>query len=54
MRHEATSRLFERTDLDPMEIKAITGHKSLQMLSRYAHLRTADLADRLAGKRRGA
>lgn len=52
-RHEAISRFFERTDLDVMEIKAITGHKTLQMLARYTHLRTAQLADRLAGKKRG-
>ncbi|MBU2796621.1 site-specific integrase, partial [Acidithiobacillus sp. VAN18-2] len=44
LRHEATSRFFERTDLDLMEIRAITGHKSLQMLARYTHLRTANLA----------
>ncbi len=53
LRHEATSRFFEQTDLDFMEIRAITGHKSLQMLARYTHLRTAKLADRLAGVRRG-
>lgn len=53
LRHEATSRLFERTDLDMMEIRAITGHKNLQMLARYTHLRTANLADRLAGAKRG-
>jgi integrase len=40
LRHEATSRLFEDTDLDLMEIRAITGHKTLQMLVRYTHLRT--------------
>ena len=54
LRHEATSRFFEDTDLDIMEIKTITGHKSLQMLARYSHLRTYRLADRLAGARRGA
>ena len=54
LRHEATSRFFENTDLDVMEIKAITGHKTLQMLARYTHLRTARLADRLAGGRRGS
>jgi integrase len=54
LRHEATSRLFENTDLDVMEIKAITGHRSLQMLARYSHLRTHRLADRLAGARRGS
>jgi integrase len=53
LRHEATSRLFENTDLDVMEIKFITGHRSMQMLARYSHLRTARLADRLAGARRG-
>lgn len=51
-RHEATSRFFERTDLDVMEIKAITRHKTLQIPARYTHLRTARLADRLAGKSR--
>lgn len=58
LRHEAISRLFEDTDLDMMEIKAISGHKTLQMLARYTHLRTHRLAKRLAGmgrtgKRRG-
>jgi integrase len=54
LRHEATSRFFEATDLDAMEIKTITGHRSMQMLARYSHLRTHRLADRLAGSRRGA
>ncbi len=49
LRHEAISRLFEDTDLDVMEIRAISGHKTLQMLARYTHLRTQRLADRLAG-----
>lgn len=53
LRHEGTSRLFERTDLDIMEIKSITGHKTLQMLARYSHLRTYKLVDRLAGAKRG-
>jgi integrase len=52
LRHEATSRLFENTDLDMMEIRAITGHKTLQMLVRYSHLRMDRLADRLAGAKR--
>jgi integrase len=52
LRHEATSRLFENTDLDIMEIKSITGHKTLQMLARYNHLRMDRLADRLAGVKR--
>ncbi len=52
LRHEAISRLFEDTDLDVMEIRAISGHKTLQMLARYTHLRTHRLADRLAGMKR--
>jgi integrase len=54
LRHEATSRLFENTDLDIMEIRSITGHKTLQMLVRYTHLRTARLANRLAGAKKQA
>jgi len=52
LRHEATSRLFETTDLDILEIAEITGHKNLQMLKRYTHLRSSRLADRLAGDKR--
>jgi integrase len=47
LRHEATSRISERTDLDLIEISAITGHKTLQMLKRYTHLKPEDLAKRL-------
>jgi integrase len=43
LRHEATSRLFEK-GLDVMQVKSITGHKSLQMLSRYTHLKANELA----------
>ncbi len=43
LRHEATSRLFER-GLNPMQVATITGHKTLQMLKRYTHLRAEDLA----------
>ncbi|MHB8348397.1 MAG: site-specific integrase [Acidiferrobacterales bacterium] len=46
LRHEATSRLFER-GLNPMEVATITGHKTLQMLKRYTHLRAEDLVARL-------
>lgn len=53
LRHEATSRFFEHTDLDIMEISAITGHKSLQMLARYTHLRAHKLTERLKGAQRG-
>ena len=47
LRHEATSRLFELTDLRDMEIMMITGHKSPQMLARYTQLRAGHLAERL-------
>lgn len=43
LRHEATSRFFEK-GLNPMQVSAITGHKTLQMLKRYTHLRAEDLA----------
>ena len=46
LRHEATSRLFE-FGLNPMEVAAITGHKTLVMLKRYTHLRAEDLARKL-------
>jgi len=46
LRHEATSRFFEK-GLDTMSVASITGHKSLQMLRRYTHLRAEDLARRL-------
>ena len=47
LRHEATSRLFERGVFDMMEIAAITGHKTLSMLKRYTHLRAENLAHKL-------
>lgn len=47
LRHEATSRLFERTTLSDLQIAKITGHKDIRMLSRYANLRGSDLAARL-------
>jgi integrase len=46
LRHEATSRFFEK-GLNSMQVAAITGHKTLQMLQRYTHLRAEDLAKML-------
>ncbi|MEG3620152.1 site-specific integrase [Magnetovibrio sp. PR-2] len=46
LRHEATSRLFEH-GLDIMEVSHITGHKTLDMLRRYTHLKATDLAKKL-------
>ncbi len=47
LRHEAISRLFEKTDLRDHEIMAVTGHLSPEMLQRYSHLRSHRLARRL-------
>lgn len=46
LRHEAVSRLVE-AGLSDQEVSAISGHKSMQMLKRYTHLRAEDLVDRL-------
>jgi integrase len=46
LRHEATTRFFEQ-GLNIMEVSSITGHKDLQMLRRYTHLRAEDLAKKL-------
>ena len=46
LRHEATSHFFEK-GLNPMQVAAITGHKTLQMLKRYTHLKAEDLAELL-------
>jgi integrase len=47
LRHEATSRFFERTALQTMEIAQITGHTDARTLQRYTHLRPAYLAAKL-------
>lgn len=46
LRHEATSQLFEM-GLDVMEVSSITGHKTLNMLKRYTHLKAENLAKKL-------
>ena len=46
LRHEATSRLFEK-GLSIMEVSSITGHKDLGMLKRYTHLKPEDLVAKL-------
>lgn len=42
LRHEAVSRFVE-AGLSDMQVSAISGHKSMQMLRRYTHLRAEDL-----------
>jgi len=43
LRHEAASRMAEK-GLHPLQIAACTGHKTLNMLRRYTHLKAEDLA----------
>mgnify|MGYP002700386530 FL=1 len=47
LRHEATSRFVE-AGLSDLEVASITGHKSMQMLKRYTHLRSETLSDKIA------
>jgi len=46
LRHEATSRFVE-AGLSDQEVSSITGHKSMQMLKRYTHLRTENLSAKI-------
>ncbi|MBL1319688.1 MAG: site-specific integrase [Methylophaga sp.] len=46
LRHEAVSRLVE-AGLSDQKVAAISGHKSMQMLQRYTHLRAEDLVEEL-------
>lgn len=46
-RHEAVSRIFERTTMSDTEIMKITGHRSHKMLMRYANLRASQLANKM-------
>jgi len=46
LRHEATSRLFEK-GLNVIEVARITGHKTLAMLDRYTHLDVSKLVQKL-------
>lgn len=48
LRHEAVSRLVE-AGLEDSKVAAISGHKSMQMLKRYTHLRAEDLVQELDG-----
>jgi len=47
LRHEATSRLVESGRFSLTEVAAITGHKTMQVLKRYANHRATDLARRM-------
>ncbi len=47
LRHEALSRLAERGDFNVLELAAVSGHKTLQMLKRYTHLQAGKLAKKM-------
>jgi integrase len=47
LRHEAVSRFVESGLFSDQEVVAISGHKSMQMLRRYTHLKAEDLVDRM-------
>ncbi|WP_312571632.1 tyrosine-type recombinase/integrase, partial [Stutzerimonas balearica] len=47
LRHEAVSRLVESGHFSDQQVAAISGHKSMQMLKRYTHLRAEDLVKAL-------
>lgn len=46
LRHEATSRLFEK-GFNSMQVAAITGHKTMQMLKGYTHIRPESLVKQM-------
>ena len=52
LRHEAISRFFELGTLNVMEVAAISGQRSMNMLKRYTHLRAYQLVSKLDAKRR--
>lgn len=52
LRHEAISRFFELGTLNVMEVAAISGHRSLNMLKRYTHLRAYLLVSKLDARKK--
>lgn len=48
LRHEAVSRFVESGLFSDQEVASISGHKSMQMLRRYTHLKAEDLVDRMS------
>lgn len=49
LRHEGTSRLFEKTDLRANEIGHVTGHTDPRMLERYYNKRPGEFVERFRG-----
>lgn len=46
LRHEAISRLVE-AGLSDLEVASISGHRGMQMLKRYTHIRAGNLVKKL-------
>ena len=47
LRQEALSRLAERGDFTVLELAAVSGHKTLQMLKKYTHMQASKLAEKI-------
>lgn len=47
LRHEAISRLAESGKFQLIELQAISGHRDMRMLQRYAHLCSGSLAEKM-------
>ncbi len=47
LRHEFVSRLIEFSDLSDVQVATIIGHKTMDMVLRYAHLRAGRLVEKL-------
>jgi integrase len=45
LRHEAISRMFEVRKMRVEEVRLVSGHASLEQLSRYVNLRPENLVD---------
>lgn len=52
LRHEAMSTLAELGELNVLELAAVSGHKSLQVLKRYTHLQAENLAKKIDSAKR--
>jgi len=45
LRHEAITRMFEDRKMSVEQVRLVSGHSSLDQLSRYVNLRPEDLVD---------
>lgn len=54
LRHEGISRLAESGRFQLIELQAISGHRDMRMLQRYAHLCSGNLAEKMDSIREGS